>query len=91
MNRAACAGKPVRAPPAAPFAFFEISPAEFFLSEKGLAGGGAVALATWAAKGLAALGHDKDRLLLAHLPHQATSSANGLGLALSHHVADSRI
>ncbi len=92
LSRAACPAELDAPPPAVPFAFFEISPRRIsFLSEKGLAGGGAVALATWAAKGLAALGHDKDRLLLAHLPHQATSSANGLGLALSHHVADSRI
>ena len=40
LVRAACAGKPARAPPAVPFAFFEISPRRIsFLAEKGLAGG----------------------------------------------------
>ena len=40
LSRAACPAKLDAPPPAVPFAFFEISPAEFlFLSEKGLAGG----------------------------------------------------
>ena len=45
LSCAACPPKGGRAPPAVPFAFFEISPRRIsFLAKKGLAGGGAVAL-----------------------------------------------
>ena len=51
LSRAACPPKGGRAPPAAPFAFFEIPPAEFlFLAEKGLASGSPTAKAVEAAR-----------------------------------------
>jgi hypothetical protein len=51
VSRAACAGKPARAPPENPFAYFCNFPRRDFLDlEKGVSGGCAVALATLVAR-----------------------------------------